>query len=99
MEAIVGKLTADGQTEYANQGKARRGTVLYRIVWVGYPPDVIWYEPAANVGTELVTEYEARIAAEAAEDEAAAREEAELAVLEEEVAMPGVNSTASPNAS
>ena len=88
VEAIVGKLTADGVTEYANQGKAKAGTVLYRIVWQNYPPDMIWYEPAENIGTGLREEFEARAAAEAAEDEAAAHEDAELEALEEEEAMP-----------
>ena len=74
----VGKLTADGKTVYANQGKAKQGTILYRIVWKDYPPDDVWYEPRENVGVELIEQYEARVAAEAAEEEAAAQEEAEL---------------------
>ena len=84
----VGKLTADGKAVYANQGKAKQGTVLYRIVWKDYPPDVVWYEPRENVGVELIEQYEARAAAEAAEEEASAQEEAELDELEDEEAMP-----------
>ena len=40
-------MVADGTTEFANQGqgKARKGMVLYRVVWVGYPPDLVWFEP------------------------------------------------------
>ena len=70
------------------QGNATKGTVLYRIVWKDYPPDLVWYEPAGNVGGGLVDEYEALVAAEAAEDEADALEDAELALLEEEEDMP-----------
>ena len=81
-------MTADGETDYANQGKAKKGTILYRIVWQDFPPDMIWYEPEENVGAGWVKEYEARVAAEAAADEAAAREEDELDELEEEEAMP-----------
>ena len=89
---MAAKVVADGVSTYANQGKVRNGTVLYRIIWQGYSPDLVWYEPAANVGPGLVTDFEARVAAEAeaeaAEAAAAAEEEAELAAMEEEEAMP-----------
>jgi hypothetical protein len=84
----VGKVIADGTTTYANQGKAKKGSILYRVVWKTYPPDMVWYEPASNLGAGWVAEYEAGVAVEAAEDEAAAREEAELDELEEEEALP-----------
>ena len=86
VEALVGKVTADGATSYANQGKAPKGTVLYRIVWKGYPADMAWYEPPENLGEELLAEFEARVAEEEAADAAAAREEAELDELEAEAA-------------
>ena len=95
VEAIVGMVIADGKTYYANQGKARSGTVLYRIVWkdangLSFPPDMIWYEPEANLGSELsaLVEYKARVVAEAEEAAAEREEEAELAAMEEEEAMP-----------
>ena len=53
-----------------------------------YPPDMVWYEPAGNIGAGLLAEYEERIATEAAEEEEAAREEAELEELELEEALP-----------
>ena len=49
---------------------------------------MIWYEPAENIGSDLQQEYEARAAAEAAEDEAAAHDEAELEGLEQEESLP-----------
>lgn len=88
VEAIVGRLVADGSSTYANQGKVKEGTILYRLVWKNYPPDMVWYEPAANIGSELIEEFEARMAAEAAFDEAEAREDAELDHLEEEDDLP-----------
>ena len=75
VEAIVGMVVADGKTCYANQGKAKAGTVLYRIVWKDYPPDMLWYEPAENLGDGLLEEYEAGLEAEAQLD---AEEAAEL---------------------
>lgn len=86
VEAIVGKLVADGTSTYANQGKAKKGAVLYRVVWHNYPPDMVWYEPAENLGDGLLDEYETRAASEAAEDAREAQEEAELAEMEAEEA-------------
>ena len=47
-----------------------------------------WYETAENLGSELIPEYEARIAAEAEEEKRAAEEDAELDALEDEEALP-----------
>ena len=58
------------------------------VPWKDYPPDLVWFEPAENIGEELLADFEARATAEAAEDEAAAHEDAELEELEEEEAMP-----------
>ena len=88
VEAIVGMLTTDGKTTYTNQGRVGAGTILYRVVWKDYPPDMVWYEPAENIGAELREAFEARVADETAADEAAAREEDELEELEEAEAMP-----------
>ena len=63
-------------------------TVIYRIVWKDYPPDLVWYEPGENLGDGLIKEFEDRLAAEAEADQQAADEVAELEQLEEEEAMP-----------
>ena len=73
------RLVADGTTSYANQRLASAGTVLYRIVWSGFPADLWYYEPAKNLGTDLVAAFgEAEVAQTAAE----AKEEAGLLELE-----------------
>ena len=97
VEAIVGKVIADSATEYANQGKAKKGTILYRIIWkdsqgCAYPPDMVWYEPRSGLGDELpaLVEFEAQAAAEAAEAAKEAEEEAELEGMQEEEAMPSL---------
>eukprot|EP00965_Chrysotila_dentata_P215391 6188751-Pleurochrysis_carterae.AAC.2 len=74
----------DRQTAYANQGRLAAGVVLYRVVWQGYPPDMVWYEPGENVGLELLTEFYQSLAA----DEASAWEDAKLIDLEELERMP-----------
>ena len=39
----------------AQQGKAKKGTILYRLVWEGCPPELVWYEPEKNVeGTRML---------------------------------------------
>ena len=95
VEAIVGKVIADGMTVYGNQGKAKAGTILYRIIWKDaegccFPPDVVWYEPSKNLDAELpaLVEYEARMAEEAVVAAAEAAEQTELDGLEEEESMP-----------
>ena len=55
------------------------GTVLYRIVWSGFPADLWYYEPAKNLGADLVAAFgEAEVAQAAAE----AKEEADMLELE-----------------
>ena len=95
LEAIVGSVIADGQTTYANQGKARKGTVLYRVVWEDFPPDMEWYEPKANIeandgGAALLEAFAAAAAADEAAEAAEAAAEAELEAIEEEETMPAV---------
>jgi len=73
------RLVADGTTSYVNQRLASAGTVLYRIVWSGFPADLWYYEPAKNLGADLVAAFrEAEVAQAAAE----AKEEADLLELE-----------------
>ena len=88
VEAIVGKVIADGATVYANQGKAKKGTELYRIVWKDYPPDLVWYEPKANISGDLIDVYEAQLDQEAKEEEEEAQAQRELDELEAEEEMP-----------
>eukprot|EP00965_Chrysotila_dentata_P194087 6176141-Pleurochrysis_carterae.AAC.1 len=51
VEAVVGKVIADGHTAYANKGVANAGVVLYCTVRRDYSPDMMWYEPAEHLGS------------------------------------------------
>eukprot|EP00965_Chrysotila_dentata_P083816 2766437-Pleurochrysis_carterae.AAC.2 len=82
------KWTEAEEEAYANQGRVVAGVVLYRIVWQGCPPDVVWYEPGENLGSKLLREFEQSLAAASAADEASARKDAELIDLEESERMP-----------
>ena len=68
----------------------RKGvTLFYRRVWEGFPPDVLWYEIEENVdGTIAYEQYLETLANDESKAAADALEEAELAEMEEEDAMP-----------
>eukprot|EP00965_Chrysotila_dentata_P175398 5789592-Pleurochrysis_carterae.AAC.1 len=72
VEAVVGKVVADGQTAYANQGCFAAGIVLYR----GRATHQTWCGMSQ------------RLAADETADEASAREDAKLIDLEEAEGMP-----------
>eukprot|EP00965_Chrysotila_dentata_P199646 6179514-Pleurochrysis_carterae.AAC.1 len=48
--------------------RAKQCIVLYRIVWMDYAPDRVWYEPGENLGSELLQQYEQSLPEEAAAD-------------------------------
>ena len=84
IEAIVDKVRADGQRVFANRGKARKGSILYRIIWDGYPADLEWWEPASQIDQQTLMEYEASLAAQAAAEAADEAEDAELEESDDE---------------
>ena len=50
-----------GAFVYADQGKARKGAVLFRVIWENYLPNMICYEPKQSVlanegGVEVLAE-------------------------------------------
>ena len=59
----------------------RKGLKLYRCVWGGYSIEAATWEPASNIGSGLLAEYEDALRAEA---EADAAEAAELDSSDEE---------------
>ena len=68
--------------------RPKAGTVIYRLVWEDYPPDLIWYEPEENIEDTLLEEYKARLSEDESQEAASAQEDAELDDLEEEEDMP-----------
>eukprot|EP00965_Chrysotila_dentata_P248550 6208400-Pleurochrysis_carterae.AAC.2 len=78
VKAVVGKVVADGQMAYACPTRAVSQQALSFTV------------SCENLGSELLSEYEQSLAADAAADEASARKDTELIDLEESERMPAV---------
>ena len=65
IECLIGKMVADGKTEVPGRAGVRAGTVLYKVQWEGWPPElgvgVTWEEeediPCGEV--DFVAQYEA----------------------------------------
>jgi hypothetical protein len=74
---LAGKRIADG-CDYGDGGvRWKKGTVLYKVIWEGYPPDAATWEPPANIEDSVIAAYE-----DSLEDEADA--DAELAEEDED---------------
>ena len=84
IEAIVDKVKADGVRVFANQGKVRKGRVMYRIIWDGYPADLEWWEPASQIEPGFLRQYETGLAEQAAAEAADEAEDAELEESDDE---------------
>ena len=75
---LAGRRIADGK-DYGDGGRRwKKGTLLYKVIWEGYPPDAATWEPPANISDALIDEYEASLDAEAEADLEEEEEEAEL---------------------
>ena len=69
IERLIGKMVADGGEVPGRTGVAA-GTVLYKVLWKGFPPDIATWESEADLAhTGEVEVYEAGLAEEADEDQ------------------------------
>jgi len=78
IDCLIGKMVADGG-EVPGRTGVPAGTVLYKVLWEGFPPEIATWEeeedeiPCGEV--DFVAEYEARLQAEAEEDAASEAED------------------------
>ena len=48
IERLIGKMVADGKTPVPGRTNVLAGTILYKVLWEGYPPDIATWEEADN---------------------------------------------------
>ena len=71
---LIGKMVADGSVVPGHEGQEihKAGTVLYKVLWQGFPPEVATWEEEDDIPcgeVDYVGEYEAALAAEDAEED------------------------------
>lgn len=74
IERLIGKMTCDGVTPVPGREgeKIPAGTVLYRVLWLGFPPEIATWEEEDQIPCgeiDFVGEYEDALAAEEDQDE------------------------------
>ena len=73
IERLIGRMVADGSdVPGRTPGSIPAGTVLYKVLWEGFPPEIATWEEEDQIPcglVDFVAQYEAALAAEAAEDE------------------------------
>ena len=72
IERLIGRMVADGSDVPGRApGSIAAGTVLYRVLWAGWPPEIATWEEEDSIPcgeVDFVAQYEAALAAEDAED-------------------------------
>ena len=63
MEKLLGRMVVDG--DVPGRGKVKKGTVLYKVLWEGYPPEIATWEDESQIHDDFIDAYEAELAAEA----------------------------------
>ena len=78
IERLIGKMVADGGDVPGREGEEiAAGTVLYKVLWEGWPPEIATWEEEDQVPcgeVDFVEQYEASLAEEEAEGEAEAED-------------------------
>eukprot|EP00962_Isochrysis_galbana_P034034 scaffold11463_cov124-Isochrysis_galbana.AAC.4 len=77
IDCLIGKMVADGG-EVPGRTGVPAGTVLYKVLWEGFPPEIATWEEEDEIPcgeVDFVAEYEARLQAEAEEDAASKAED------------------------
>ena len=73
IERLIGKMVADGKTEVPGRARIKAGTVLYKVLWEGWPEELATWEEEEDIpcGEEdFVAQYEAAQEAPTAATEA-----------------------------
>eukprot|EP00966_Prymnesium_polylepis_P077184 1788044-Prymnesium_polylepis.1 len=63
IEKLIGKMVAEG--EVPGRQNIEAGTVLYKVLWVGFPPEIATWEEESGIHDDFIDAYEASLEAEA----------------------------------
>ena len=73
IERLIGKMVADGGDVPGREGEEiAAGTVLYKVLWEGWPPEIATWEEEDQVPcgeVDFVADYEAALEAEEEDDD------------------------------
>jgi hypothetical protein len=77
IDRLIGRMVSDGD-EVPGRTGVPAGRMLYKVLWAGFPPEIATWEEEDDIPygeVDFVSQYEAGLEAEAAEDHAAAEED------------------------
>ena len=61
IEKLLGKMVSEG--EVLGRGNVTVGTVLYKVLWRGYPPEIATWEEEATIHDDFIDAYEVSLEA------------------------------------
>ena len=68
IEGLLGKMVADGG-EVPGRSHVKVGTVLYKVLWEGFTPEIATWEDESSIHDDFIDAYEAGLDEEADMDE------------------------------
>jgi len=81
IDRLIGKMVANGTDVPGREGEAiPAGTVLYKVLWAGFPPEIATWEEEDDIPCALVDfvgQYEAGLDAEEEDEDAEDEDEEE----------------------
>ena len=63
IEKLIGKMTAVGPSSVPGRSGIKEGTVLYKVLWSGYPPEIATWEEVSVIHDDFIDAYEAGLEA------------------------------------
>ena len=63
IEKLIGKMTAVGPSSVPGRSGIKAGTVLYKVLWCGYPPEIATWEEVSVIHDDFIDAYEAGLEA------------------------------------
>ena len=58
IERLIGKMVADGKTAVPGRTGVKAGTILYRVLWEGFPEEIATWEDADIIHDDYIDAFE-----------------------------------------